>query len=160
MRAGELTPEEVVGSVRDPELPALTLADLGLIRSVTVDGGGAVEVVLTPTYSGCPATEVMQVDVLNALMQAGYPQASVRFELSPAWTSDSLSAQGRRVLSELGIAPPVGPGQPAPLTISLKCPQCGSLRTRETSHFGSTACKSLWTCRACGEPFEHFKELR
>ncbi|HVD02825.1 MAG TPA: 1,2-phenylacetyl-CoA epoxidase subunit PaaD [Candidatus Dormibacteraeota bacterium] len=160
MPSGDLTAREIVAAVRDPELPILTIAELGVLRSVDIDRDGTVEVVLTPTYSGCPATEVMRVDVLEALQAAGYSRASVRFELFPPWTSDSLSAGARAALAEAGIVPPSDPGQQIPLTWSLKCPKCGSLRTGEISHFGATSCRSLWRCQACGEPFEYFKAIR
>ena len=159
MPAGELTAWEVAAAVADPELPALTLEDLGVLRSVDMGPDGAVVVVLTPTYSGCPALEVMRQDVVAALERAGYRPVRVEFQLRPAWSTELLSAQGRARLAEMGIAPPAPSGGGHLLRLSLKCPQCGSLRTEETSHFGSTACKSLWRCLACGEPFEHFKAL-
>ncbi|MHB1525238.1 MAG: 1,2-phenylacetyl-CoA epoxidase subunit PaaD [Candidatus Dormibacteria bacterium] len=149
---------EIVAAVPDPELPLLTLEDLGILRSVEVDESGSVAVTLTPTYSGCPAMETMRQDVLDALHGAGYPSATIHFELAPAWTTDRLGPRARQHLSEAGIAPPVESG--TPVAISLKCPQCGSLRTREISHFGATSCKALWQCTDCGEPFEHFKALR
>jgi ring-1,2-phenylacetyl-CoA epoxidase subunit PaaD len=160
MPTGEVTPWEVAGSVPDPELPALTLADLGVLRSAEVDDSGHVAVRLTPTYSGCPALEVMRKDVLSALKAAGYPDASVGFDLAPAWNTDQLGPCGRSRLEAAGIAPPAAPGVAVPLIMSLKCPRCGSVRTREISRFGATACKSLWRCTACLEPFEHFKVLR
>jgi ring-1,2-phenylacetyl-CoA epoxidase subunit PaaD len=160
MPTGEVTPWEVAGAVPDPELPALTLADLGVLRSAKVDDSGHVEVRLTPTYSGCPALEVMRHDVLSALKAAGYPDATVGFDLAPAWSTDQLGPDGRSRLEAAGIAPPAAPGTALPLVMSLKCPRCGSIRTREISRFGATACKSLWRCTACQEPFEHFKVLR
>jgi ring-1,2-phenylacetyl-CoA epoxidase subunit PaaD len=155
-----LTPWEVAGGVPDPELPTLTLADLGVLRSARVDMAGHVEVRLTPTYSGCPALEVMRHDVLGALAAAGYPDASVGFDLAPAWSTDQLGPAARDRLAVAGIAPPAARGAAAPLVMSVRCPRCGSVRTREISRFGATACKSLWCCTACQEPFEHFKVLR
>jgi ring-1,2-phenylacetyl-CoA epoxidase subunit PaaD len=160
MPAGEVTPWEVAGAVPDPELPALTLADLGVLRSAEVDDSGHVEVRLTPTYSGCPALEVMRQDVIVALRAACYPDASVGFDLAPAWNTDQLGPLGRSRLEGVGIAPPAAPGMAVRLPMSLKCPHCGSVHTREISRFGATACKSLWRCTACQEPFEHFKVLR
>ena len=153
-----MTPWQIVAAVPDPELPVLTLEDLGVLRSVDVDESGSVAVTLTPTYSGCPAMETMRKDVLDALQRAGYRSATVRFELAPAWNTDRLGPKARQHLTEVGIAPPVDSG--TPVAMSLKCPQCSSLRTREISHFGATSCKALWQCTECGEPFEHFKALR
>lgn len=158
-------PWEVAASVLDPEVPVLTIEDLGILREVTVEDSGRVRVRITPTYSGCPAMEAIRSDVLAALASAGYADVVVDLVLSPAWTTDWMSAEGRRKLEEYGIAPPA-PGAvdglldgPVPLTLSLRCPQCGSPDTRELSRFGSTACKSLWVCNACKEPFDHFKSI-
>ncbi|MHB1577390.1 MAG: 1,2-phenylacetyl-CoA epoxidase subunit PaaD [Candidatus Dormibacteria bacterium] len=159
MPAGESSAWEVAAGVADPELPDLTLEDLGVLRSVDVGPDGEVAVVLTPTYSGCPALEVMRQDVIAALRSAGHQSVRVDFQLQPAWTTDLMGPRGRERLAEMRIAPPPPAGSGPLLQVSLKCPQCGSLRTRETSHFGSTSCKSLWRCLACGEPFEHFKAL-
>jgi ring-1,2-phenylacetyl-CoA epoxidase subunit PaaD len=149
-------------AVPDPEIPVLTLGDLGVIRAVRVAGDGAVEVDLTPTYTGCPATAVIAADVQAALHRVGADQVRIRTVLSPPWTTDWLSEAGRSKLREHGIAPP----GPAPrtagtvrLTLSARCPRCGSADTREVSRFGSTPCKSLWTCRSCAEPFDHFKAI-
>lgn len=158
MPFGEATAWEIVARVPDPELPVLTLEDLGVLRSVDVDQSGSVRVTLTPTYSGCPAMETMRADVEQALLSAGYRSVAINFELAPAWTTDQLGPLAREHLAAAGIAPPEAPG--TPVALSLKCPQCGSLRTREVSHFGATACKALWQCSACGEPFEHLKALR
>ncbi len=160
MPAGEMSPREVAAAVPDPELPALTLEDLGVLRAVEVGHDGEVRVVLTPTYSGCPAREVMRQDVITALTSHGYLCVRVEFQLQPPWTTAMLSPRARARLLEMGIAPPPPLDSTSPLRLSLKCPQCASLRTEETSHFGATACKSLWRCLACGEPFEHFKALR
>jgi len=149
--------------VKDPEVPVLSIRELGVLRDVEVRGDGVV-VVMTPTYSGCPAMETIRTDIVDTLTLAGYQQVDVEFVLSPAWTTDDLTDQGRAKLSSAGIAPPgpapaPAPGTPVPLTLSVRCPQCGSADTRESSRFGSTACKSLWVCRACREPFDHFKAL-
>ena len=154
---------EVAGAVPDPEVPVLTIEDLGVLRDVTVDAEGAVEVVVTPTYSGCPAMDTIRDDVGAALVAAGFPTVRVRTVLSPAWTTDWMTERGRQALLDEGIAPPGAarwhPGGPVALTLSVRCPRCGSPETRELSRFGSTACKSLWQCRACAEPFHHFKAI-
>ncbi len=149
------------GAVPDPEIPVLTLDDLGIVRDIRVTRDGTVEVDITPTYTGCPATEVIAADVRTALERAGAPAAKVRTVLAPAWTTDWLSDSGRRKLREYGIAPPgtVRVGQPVRLTLAARCPRCGSIDTREVSRFGSTPCKSLWTCRSCAEPFDSFKAI-
>jgi ring-1,2-phenylacetyl-CoA epoxidase subunit PaaD len=150
-----------VGAVPDPEIPVLTLDDLGIVRDVWVAGDGIVEVDITPTYTGCPATAVIAADVRAAVVAAGAPHVVVRTVLSPAWTTDWMSDDGRRKLREYGIAPP-GPacaGRPVRLTLSARCPRCGSTDTREVSRFGSTPCKALWTCRSCAEPFDSFKAI-
>lgn len=156
----------VLDTVLDPEVPALSVRDLGIVRDV-IERGDALEVVLTPTYSGCPATEVIEHDVLDAIAKAGLGPAHVTLQRAPAWTTDWISAQGRRKLAEYGIAPP-GPALPdglSPIRIfgrkadSVACPRCGSKTTERLSAFGSTACKSMYRCIACREPFEHFKPL-
>jgi ring-1,2-phenylacetyl-CoA epoxidase subunit PaaD len=151
----------VAAQVPDPELPVLTLADLGVLRDVRVRPDGTVEVDVTPTYSGCPAVAAIQADVLARLAERGWP-ASVRVVLAPAWTTDEISADGRRKLLAYGIAPPGHAhraGGPVPVALAVRCPQCGSADTHELSRFGSTACKALWVCRSCAEPFDHFKAL-
>ncbi len=158
MPPGEATARRVASRVLDPELPTLTLEDLGVLRSVQVEPSGKVLVVLTPTYSGCPALEVMKRDVTDALFAAGFTDVQVDIELQPAWTTESLGRQARQKLAQAGIAPPPDRvAEALPLRLSLRCPSCGSVRTHEISRFGATACKSLWRCLACGEPFEHFK---
>jgi ring-1,2-phenylacetyl-CoA epoxidase subunit PaaD len=151
----------VAGSVPDPEIPVLTIEDLGILRDVAVDDRGRVHVQITPTYSGCPAMDAIRADVVEALENEGYADVTVELVLSPAWTTDWMSEEGRRKLEEYGIAPP-GPQPtegPVSLSLTLRCPQCGSPDTRELSRFGSTACKSLWACNACREPFDHFKSI-
>ena len=152
-------------AVPDPEIPVLTLGDLGVIRDLRVTGDGAVEVDITPTYTGCPATAVIASDVQAALRRAGADQVRIRTVLSPPWTTDWMSQSGRSKLRQFGIAPP-GPAESGPgshqkvrLAFSVRCPQCGSPDTREISHFGSTPCKALWTCRSCAEPFDAFKAI-
>ena len=149
----------VAASVLDPELPMVTIEDLGILRDVTEDDQGRVHVTITPTYSGCPAMETIREDIVSGLELAGYQHVDVEFVLSPAWSTDDLTDEGRDKLSRAGIAPPGPAGGPVTLTLSVRCPQCGSLDTRESSRFGSTACKSLWVCGSCREPFDHFKAL-
>lgn len=154
----------VAGSVVDPELRAVTIEELGILRDVEVDpGSGRVVVTITPTYSGCPAMDTIRADIRRALAAAGHPDAEVRTVLSPAWSTDRISEAGRAKLAAAGIAPP-GPargaaGGPVALVLSVRCPRCGSPQTEQLSRFGSTACKALWRCRACLEPFEHIKAL-
>lgn len=153
---------EVVAQVVDPEIPVITIADLGILRDVEVDDDRRVRVTITPTYSGCPAMEAITVDCRKALTDAGFADVEVRTVLAPAWSTDWITDTGRRALEEYGIAPPSprpAAGQPVRLALSVRCPQCGSANTTEMSHFGSTACKSLWRCRDCAEPFDHFKAL-
>ena len=158
---------EVVARVVDPEMPMLSLDDLGVIRAVVVDGD-AVTVTITPTYSGCPAIEEMRHDVAASLTGAGYGPVQVRTVFSPPWSTDWISEDGRRKLAEAGIAPParVGPAAtgPIPLTLTapstaVRCPQCGAPATEELSRFGPTACTALRRCPSCREPFEHMKEM-
>ncbi|MFF1693489.1 1,2-phenylacetyl-CoA epoxidase subunit PaaD [Streptomyces sp. NPDC058257] len=151
----------LAGSVPDPELPVITLAELGVLRGVHVRGIGKVDVELTPTYTGCPAIEAMTADIEQVLRERGMAEVSVHTVLSPAWSTDDISAEGRRKLAEFGIAPPRphSTGEPIPLTLSVRCPHCGSTDTELLSRFSSTACKALRRCVACREPFDHFKEL-
>lgn len=140
---------QAASGVVDPEIPVLTIADLGVLRDVRVEGGH-VEVLITPTYSGCPAMRVIALDVETALARAGITDATVRTVLAPAWTTAWMSEDGKRKLREYGIAPPLAATQPA-------CPLCGSSDTEMLAEFGSTSCKALWRCRACKEPFDHFR---
>ena len=144
---------KIAADLPDPELPVVTIADLGILRDVTEDDQGRVHVQITPTYSGCPAMETISEDLVEALTAAGYQHVDVEFVLAPAWTTDWMTEEAKSKLAAYGVAPP---GQVS-LTLSVRCPQCGSLDTRESSRFGSTACKSLWVCRSCREPFDHFK---
>lgn len=155
---------QAAAAVLDPEVPVLTIEDLGVLRDVAVDGG-VVTVTVTPTYSGCPAMEAIEHDVEAAVRAAGFEQVQLRRVLSPAWTTDWMSDAGRRKLEAYGIAPPAtrrdhaDASGPVLVSLSVRCPQCGSRDTRELSRFGSTACKSLWRCGACLEPFDHFKAI-
>jgi ring-1,2-phenylacetyl-CoA epoxidase subunit PaaD len=152
----------VAAQVKDPELPMLSIADLGILRGVHEDGEH-VTVEITPTYSGCPAMGAIRADVTRHLNAAGYRDVEVRTVLHPAWTTDWITADGHRTLQEHGIAPP----QPAPgrtrvplgRRATASCPQCGSSDTVEVSHFGATACKALHRCRTCAEPFELIKAI-
>ncbi len=167
-------PEEVVrrarelaATVTDPEMPMLTLADLGVLRDVRVDEDGTVVVTITPTYSGCPAMATMRDDLVHRLNDHGHPDVEVRVSLSPAWSSDWISERGRRALVEHGIsAPGVAPRHDGPIALSLlptrrsiACPRCGSPEVELTSEFGATACKAIYRCTDCLEPFEHVKEI-
>jgi ring-1,2-phenylacetyl-CoA epoxidase subunit PaaD len=170
----------LAGSVPDPELPVLTLEELGVLRAVRVRDADSVEVELTPTYTGCPAIEAMSMDIERVLHEHGVREVSVRTVLSPAWSTDDISDEGRRKLREFGIAPPrrqdisgpvaveLGPTRTAIAetahtataeTESVRCPHCGSADTELLSRFSSTACKALRRCLSCREPFDHFKEL-
>jgi ring-1,2-phenylacetyl-CoA epoxidase subunit PaaD len=150
----------VVAGVLDPEVPVLTIDDLGILRDVTVDADGRVEVTITPTYSGCPAMEAITDDVTAALASHSFHDVTVRLVLAPAWTTDWISEAGRQKLLEFGIAPPQPrDGRAVLVALSPRCPQCGSSDTRELSRFGSTACKALWVCSSCREPFDHFKAI-
>jgi ring-1,2-phenylacetyl-CoA epoxidase subunit PaaD len=150
---------EAVEQVCDPEIPVLTIADLGVLRSVAAAPDGALEVTITPTYSGCPAMDVIGFDIKMALVKAGIDNARIRQVLSPAWTTDWMSEAGKAKLRAYGIAPPPARASRRALfgEESVACPHCGSPRTEKASEFGSTACKALWRCTACREPFDYFK---
>jgi ring-1,2-phenylacetyl-CoA epoxidase subunit PaaD len=164
------TARQVAAAVPDPELPMVTLADLGILRAVAAEGERIV-VTITPTYSGCPALREIAHDLRHRLTQAGFTDVIVRIELAPAWSSDWITAEGRRKLRAAGIAPP-GPARrresppgPVPLTLTatrrepVPCPRCGSADTTQTAAFSATACKALFRCEACREPFEYVKEI-
>ncbi|MCC3768975.1 1,2-phenylacetyl-CoA epoxidase subunit PaaD [Streptomyces sp. UNOC14_S4] len=178
---------ELAGAVPDPELPVVTLAELGVLRGLHLTGPGRVEVELTPTYTGCPAVEAMAADIERVLHDEGIPEVQVRTVLTPAWSTDDITPEGRRKLGESGVAPPrpgartggpvalaLGPTrlsgtprEPVPVPAPgsgttpepVRCPHCGSADTTLLSRFSSTACKALRRCGTCHEPFDHFKEL-
>jgi len=149
---------DAAASVVDPEIPVLTIADLGVLRDVALDGN-RVEVAITPTYSGCPAMNMIALEIEIALERAGFPRPKVSTVLSPAWTTDWMSEEGRQKLRAYGIAPPQASNSRRALfgEQSVACPQCGSEQTELLSEFGSTSCKALWRCKACREPFDYFK---
>ncbi|HEY5834308.1 MAG TPA: 1,2-phenylacetyl-CoA epoxidase subunit PaaD [Streptomyces sp.] len=177
----------LVGAVPDPELPVISLSELGVLRSIRVLGPGRVQVELTPTWTGCPALDAMAADITEVLRAHGMAEVAVRTVLSPAWSTEAISPEGRRKLAEAGVAPPrpqtrqsprgsqgggsgpaseppTGPGPwpvpgPVPLDLAIHCPHCGSTDTRLLSRFSSTACKALRRCESCREPFDHFKEV-
>ena len=181
--AGVAAARAIAATVPDPELPMVTVADLGILRDVSAEGGRLV-VTITPTYSGCPALPEIAHDLRRRLSQAGFADVTVRIALAPAWSSDWITAEGRRKLRAAGIAPPHavpagrGPGRrgPVPLTLTtppspgtargalgrrepVACPRCGSADTTQTAAFGATACKALFRCESCCEPFEYVKEI-
>jgi ring-1,2-phenylacetyl-CoA epoxidase subunit PaaD len=150
-----------LAGVLDPEVPVLSVIDLGIVRSVEEGDDAVLDVVLTPTYSGCPAVEAIEASVREALAPLG--AVRVQRRLAPAWTTNWISDEGRRKLREYGIAPPGRCGDAAPVRVvrrqSVACPRCGNAQTERLSAFGATACKSLWRCLSCREPFEHFKPI-
>lgn len=148
----------VCESVPDPEMPFVTIGDLGIVRDVIVDDAGHVEVAVTPTYSGCPATEVIRDDVVAALRAEGFPDVTVRTVLAPAWTTDWITPAGREKLARNGIAPPTARSAgPVELSLGVRCPQCGSIQTKLVSRFGATPCQAMYRCSDCLEPFDHVK---
>jgi ring-1,2-phenylacetyl-CoA epoxidase subunit PaaD len=153
----------VLAEVLDPEVPVLSVLELGIVRGIEERADGVLEVVLTPTYSGCPAVEVIEADIVVALDAAMLGPVRVRTRRAPAWTTDWISAEGRRKLRDYGIAPPGPVGEAVPIRIlgreSIACPRCTSTNTERLSAFGATACKALYRCIACREPFEHFKTI-
>ena len=157
----------IAASVTDPEMPMLTLEDLGVLRGVEVDEHGHVVVSITPTYTGCPAMATMRDDLVRSLQDAGLPGATVRVSLTPAWSSDWITQRGRAALRAHGLSAPgrvpvrSGPGALSllPTRREIACPRCGSADTELTSEFGPTACKALYRCTSCLEPFEHVKEI-
>jgi ring-1,2-phenylacetyl-CoA epoxidase subunit PaaD len=142
---------DVAAGVVDPEIPVLTIADLGILRDVAVEGDRVV-VTITPTYSGCPAMRQIESDIVTALAEAGFADAEVRTVYQPAWTTDWISEEGRRKLAGFGIAPPTAETE-------ILCPRCAADEPRLVARFGSTACKALMVCSSCGEPFDWFKQL-
>jgi ring-1,2-phenylacetyl-CoA epoxidase subunit PaaD len=169
---------EAVGAVADPELRVVTIAELGILRDITEDpASGQVTVTITPTYTGCPAMDVIRADIRSALAGAGHDNVEVVTVLHPPWSTDWINESGRAKLAAAGIAPPargsaprIPPQSVVPDSVrhlpviqarqvALRCPRCGSTDTEQLSRFGSTACKALWRCRACREPFDHLKPL-
>lgn len=156
---------EILAGVADPEIPVVSVVDLGIVREVRAEGG-ALEVTVTPTYSGCPATQVIEASIRRALADAGL-DATVRTSLAPAWTTDWMTAAGREKLARFGIAPPGTRAADAPVPVrflrtapaAVACPHCGGTDTERLSEFGSTACKALYRCRVCREPFDYFKPI-
>jgi ring-1,2-phenylacetyl-CoA epoxidase subunit PaaD len=144
-------PRKVVASVVDPEIPVLTIEDLGILRSVE-EAGGSVVVTITPTYSGCPAMRQIEDDIASALRRAGIEEIEIRVTHNPAWTTDWISEEGHRKLADFGIAPPTGLSE-------VVCPRCRADHPRMVARFGSTACKAFMVCSSCGEPFDYFKEF-
>ncbi len=149
---------EAASTVVDPEVPVLTIADLGVLREIRMEGG-KVEAIITPTYSGCPAMNMIAIEVELALEKAGFANPKITTLLSPAWTTDWMSEAGKEKLLAYGIAPPKGKAGRRALfgEDEIACPQCRSTNTVQISEFGSTSCKALWRCRACLEPFDYFK---
>ncbi|MFI6129577.1 1,2-phenylacetyl-CoA epoxidase subunit PaaD [Micromonospora sp. NPDC051141] len=155
-------PRAAVAAVVDPEIRVITIDELGILRAVEEEPAtGRVVVTITPTYTGCPAMDVIRGDIRRALAAAGHPDAEVRTVYAPAWSTDWISDAGRAKLAAAGIAPPAPRGDETvvPLTLAVRCPRCGSPETTQVSRFGSTACKALWRCRSCAEPFDHLKAL-
>lgn len=155
-----MTVKEILSKVCDPEIPVLTIDDLGIIRDIVESDDNEIEVVITPTYSGCPAMNMIEVNIKAALQEHGYQKIKVTTILSPAWTTDWLTESGKQKLKAYGIAPPIGSVEKAMLLgeeRNIECPQCNSTNTEMLSQFGSTACKALFRCKDCLEPFDYFK---
>lgn len=165
-RAGALTREdayEVLRQVMDPEVPVLSVVDLGIVRDIQVRDDRVV-VTVTPTYSGCPAMRVIERDITDALLARGADAVDVQTSYSPPWTTDWIPAEAREKLRAYGIAPPGPAAHEAVVTIgrrrpAVRCPYCGSVQTELRSEFGSTACKAIHVCRSCDQPFEEFKPI-
>ena len=155
---------DIAATVVDPEIPVLSIEDLGILRDVEVTDG-KVKVTITPTYSGCPAMDAIRDDLKTAFEKEGYTDVEVDLVLAPAWSTDWMTDAGKQKLQEYGIAPPTGKSHaarhagPIRLTMAVKCPQCSSLNTKELTRFGSTSCKALYVCQDCKEPFDYFKVL-
>ena len=146
---------EILEHVTDPEVPVLTITDLGIVRDVNINGD-EVEVIITPTYTGCPAMDMIAMNIKLALLENGYTNFKITSVLAPAWTTDWMSEDGKRKLKEYGIAPPLIRSD-VPSDRVIECPQCYSTNTKLISEFGSTACKALYQCNDCKEPFDYFK---
>jgi ring-1,2-phenylacetyl-CoA epoxidase subunit PaaD len=153
---------ELLDNVKDPEIPVINVLELGVVRTVEVEPNGKAIITITPTYTGCPAMDVMAADIKKELLDAGVPEVEVKLTLSPAWSTDQITEEGKRKLKAYGIAPPEKTGDIRALKGEqpvVECPQCGSTNTVLLSLFGSTACKALWKCTDCLEPFDQFKCL-
>lgn len=151
----------LLARVYDPEVPVLSILDLGIVRAVTI-ANGEVEITITPTYSGCPAMDVIRTQIRMALLENGFSNHKITTVLSPAWTTEWMSEEGKKKLKDYGIAPPNNKQQVCQEALfspneAIQCPQCNSYNTRRVSEFGSTACKALYQCEACKEPFDYFK---
>ena len=150
---------EILENVSDPEIPVLSVIDLGVVRDVKI--GDTIEIIITPTYSGCPAMSVIATNIKFELLVNGFQNVTITEVLSPAWTTDWMTESGKNKLREYGIAPPVTKARMDKMLFenapSVPCPQCGSSNTEQMSEFGSTACKSLFRCKDCLEPFDYFK---
>jgi ring-1,2-phenylacetyl-CoA epoxidase subunit PaaD len=152
----------ILATVNDPEVPVLSVTDLGIIRNIRIENKDEIEVVITPTYSGCPAMDVIRIHIRMALLQHGYEKIKITTVLSPAWTTDWMSEHGKEKLKAFGIAPPTAKQQVCHTELfhegeAIQCPRCNSYNTRLLSQFGSTACKALYACEECKEPFDYFK---
>lgn len=153
---------ELLDNVKDPEVPVINVLELGVVRTVEVEPSGKAIITITPTYTGCPAMDVMAADITKELLDAGVPEVEVKLTLSPAWSTDQITDEGKRKLREYGIAPPEKTSDIRALKGEqpvVACPQCNSTNTVMLSLFGSTACKALWKCNDCLEPFDQFKCL-
>jgi ring-1,2-phenylacetyl-CoA epoxidase subunit PaaD len=142
-------------TVADPEVPVLTIIDLGIVRDVIINNT-EIEIIITPTYTGCPAMDMIRMDIKMKLLENGFNKIKITSILSPVWTTDWMSEEGKKKLKEYGIAPPHRSNRTG-LTVSIECPQCHSTNTKVISEFGSTACKALYQCNDCKEPFDYFK---
>ena len=153
---------KILDQVSDPEIPVLTILDLGIVRDVIIHEDDAIEIVITPTYSGCPAMDAIAFDIKMKLIENGYKKAKVTYTLHPAWTTDWMSEVGKMKLKNYGIAPPQNISSRINKMLfeseeNIECPQCHSTNTKLLSEFGSTACKALYQCNDCKEPFDYFK---
>jgi ring-1,2-phenylacetyl-CoA epoxidase subunit PaaD len=151
----------ILEKVTDPEVPVLSIIDLGIVREIKQQDGGETEVIITPTYSGCPAMDVIRMNIRMILLEHGLENVKISTVLSPAWTTDWMSEAGKEKLQAYGIAPPNPKQQICDTALfaeeAVQCPHCRSYNTRRISEFGSTACKSLYQCNQCQEPFDYFK---
>ncbi|HUZ59413.1 MAG TPA: 1,2-phenylacetyl-CoA epoxidase subunit PaaD [Hanamia sp.] len=149
---------DILNTVNDPEIPVLSVIDLGIVRDIKIDNE-IVEVIITPTYSGCPAMDMIGMNIRKAFLKKGFEKIKISYQLSPAWTTDWMSEQGNAKLKSYGIAPPTSKTFHTDYlkNLPIECPHCHSMNTKLISQFGSTACKALYQCEDCGEPFDYFK---